>query len=418
MAEGSLARCVPHGGAATRASRRIHQTRAETVRSEDGRGGGIANVRWLSLISFLNDLASEMVYPLLPLFMATLGAGTAVLGAVEGAAESAASLLKLVGGRLSDRFRRRKPLVVAGYTIAALARPLVALATTPVHVLAVRLTDRLGKGLRTAPRDALLAASVPQEHHGAAFGLHRAADHAGAVVGPLVASALLLALEGNLRLVFALALVPGLLTAAVAMGKVREVALPAPAPDAQPVAATPHDRAFKPFLAVVVLFTLGNASDAFLLLHARNLGVPVAAVPVLWSVLHVSKSACSVLGGRISDRRGPRATIVAGWGIYALVYAAFAVAGAAWQVWVLFVVYGLYFGLTEAPEKALVARLAGQGRRGGAFGMYHAAVGLAALPASIGFGLVWQWAGAPVAFAASAGLALLAAVALPVAVRP
>jgi len=379
---------------------------------------GSANVRWLSLISFLNDLASEMVYPLLPLFMASLGAGTAVLGAVEGAAESASSLLKLVGGRLSDRFRRQKPLVVVGYTVAALARPLISIATSPLHVLAVRLTDRLGKGLRTAPRDALLAASVPQERHGAAFGLHRAADHAGAVAGPLVASALLLALEGNLRLVFALAVVPGVVTAAVALGRVREVPLPPPATaSAAAPAGDGHSRALGPFLGVVVLFTLGNASDAFLLLHARNLGVPMAVVPVLWSLLHVSKSVFSVLGGRLSDRHGARSTIMAGWGVYALVYAAFAAATAAWQVWLLFAVYGIYFGLTEAPEKALVARLSGTGRRGGAFGMYHAAVGLAALPASIGFGLIWQAAGTAAAFGVSAALALLSAVALPVALR-
>jgi MFS family permease len=372
------------------------------------------NVGWLALISFLNDLASEMIYPLLPLFLATLGAGAATLGLVEGAAESASSLLKLVGGRISDRARRRKPLVVGGYALAALVRPLISLAGTPGQVLAVRLTDRVGKGLRTAPRDALLAGSGPPQRRSEAFGLHRAGDHAGAVAGPLLASAVLLALPGRLRLVFALTLVPGLIATAVAVTRLREADAPAAA--AADADQARVDRRFWPFLALVVLFTLGNASDAFLLLHARNLGVPVAAIPLLWSLLHVSKTGWSVVGGRLGDRWGPRSAILSGWVVYAAVYAGFAVAGAAWQVWVLFPVYGLFYGLTEAPEKAYVAALAGPAARGRAFGAYHAAVGVAALPASLAFGLIWTRAGAPVAFLVSAGLALSAALLLPLVV--
>ncbi|HST63536.1 MAG TPA: MFS transporter [Longimicrobium sp.] len=381
------------------------------------------NVLWLSVASFLNDASSEMIYPLLPLFLTgTLGASTAFLGLIEGAAESASSLLKLASGWVADRTGRRKPLTVLGYSIAALARPLIAVAAVAWQVLAIRLADRVGKGLRTAPRDALLAESIPPEHRGAAFGLHRAADHSGAVAGPLLASALLLALDGDLRTVFGLAIIPGLLTVIVVAWKVRETA-PAGFPDggARPASApaVPRLRELGPvlprYLGVLVLFTLGNASDAFLLLRAAQAGVPVALIPLLWGALHVSKAVFSIWGGRWSDRVGARRAIIAGWLVYAAVYAGFAVVDAAWQVWALFLVYGLFFGLTEGPEKALVARLAPAGLRGSAFGAYHAAIGLAALPASIVFGVVWQAFGAEVAFTMGAVIALTAALLLPLA---
>jgi MFS family permease len=406
--------------------------------ARDGRTRGLlrGNVLWLSAVSLLNDAASEMIYPLLPLFLAaTLGAGPAALGALEGVTESASSFLKLAGGRLADRTGRRKPLMTAGYAIAALARPLIALVTAPWQVVAIRLADRVGKGLRSAPRDALLAESVPAARRGAAFGLHRAADHAGAVVGPLLASALLLAFPGDLRLVFGLAVIPGLVTVAVLAWKVREDPVsPAPPSDASDRDAPPpaslavsgsetgvgdgdDARRLRRYLVVLFVFTLGNASDAFLLLRARELGVAVAAVPLLWGALHVSKLAWNVVGGRLGDRIGPVRAIVAGWAVYAAVYAGFAAADAAWHAWALFLVYGLFYGLTEGPEKALVAALAPRERRGGAFGAYHLAIGIGALPASLAFGVVWQTFGAAAAFGMGAGLALLAALAL-VAVAP
>jgi MFS family permease len=380
------------------------------------------NVLWLSVVSFLNDAASEMIYPLLPLFLTqTLGAGPRFLGAVEGAAESASSFLKLFGGWLADRTGRRKGLVATGYAIAAAGRPLIAATTAAWQVLAVRLADRVGKGLRTAPRDALLAESVPPERRGAAFGVHRAADHAGAVAGPLLASGLLLLFPGDLRTVFALALVPGLLTVAAVLWKVREPPPAAPVTSMDAGPPLPRLRELGPvlprYLGVVALFTLGNASDAFLLLRAAQLGVPTAAVPLLWGVLHLSKVAFSVAGGRLSDRVGPRPAIVAGWLVYAAVYAGFAAAAQAWHAWALFAVYGLFFGLTEAPEKALVAALAPAGRRGSAFGAYHFAIGLTALPASLLFGVLWEALGAEAAFLAGAGVALAAAALLPLALR-
>lgn len=378
------------------------------------------NVLWLSVASFLNDAASEMIYPLLPLFLTgTLGAGAAFVGLIEGAAESASSLLKLASGWLADRTGRRKPLTVWGYGIASVARPLIALVTAAWQVLAIRLLDRVGKGLRTAPRDALLAESIPEERRGAAFGLHRAADHAGAVAGPLIASALLLALDGDLQTVFALAIVPGLLTVAVVAWKVRETAPAARPPGQSAAPPLPRLRELGPvlprYLGVLVLFTLGNASDAFLLLRASQAGVATPLIPLLWGALHVSKAGWSVWGGRWSDRVGARRAIIAGWLVYAAVYAGFAFVTAEWQVWALFLVYGLFFGLTEGPEKALVARLAPTGLRGSAFGAYHAAIGLAALPASIVFGVVWQAFDARAAFLMGAALALAAALVLPLA---
>lgn len=399
--------------------------------------------------SFLNDAASEMAYPLLPLFVVgTLGAGPAFLGVIEGIAESTSALFKLGGGFLSDRVRRRKDLVVWGYGLASLVRPLLALAAAPWHVLAVRFTDRVGKGVRSAPRDALLVESAPPERKGTAFGLHRAADHAGSVLGPLLAAGILYLSPDNLRLVFALTLVPGVLTVWLLVRRVREVRpIPprqfTPGPDTatvrerlavDPEAAVPgtdershgqalNERAglrslgpsFPRYLAVLLLFTLGNASDAFLLLRAQELGVGVASLPLLWGAFHLSKMGWNVAGGILADRLNPRNLILMAWLVYAAVYAGFALAHASWHIWTLFGVYGLFYGLSESPEKALVAELSPPHLRGRAFGIFHFAVGLGALPASLLFGALWQWRGASAAFAVGAGLALVAAVLLPLA---
>ncbi len=378
------------------------------------------NVGALAAISFLNDAASEMMYPLLPLFLVgPLGAGPAFLGIIEGIAESTASLTKLAGGFLSDRLGRRKALVGWGYGVAAVIRPLMAVAAAPWHVLAIRFTDRLGKGVRTAPRDALLVESAPEGRTGAAFGLHRAADHAGSVLGPLVATLILFLLPGELRLVFALTAIPGILAVLVVIRAVREVRpevsdAPAVAPEAK---ASIRDLgpAFPRYLVVLLLFTLGNASDAFLLLRAQDLGVPIVMIPLLWGAFHVSKMLWSVPGGILSDRFRPSRVIASGWVFYALVYAGFAVATTAWHAWALFLVYGLFYGLTESPEKALVATLSPKPLLARAYGVFHFSVGLAALPASLLFGLLWQVYGAPTAFLFGAVVALVAALLLPLA---
>lgn len=376
------------------------------------------NVLALAAVSFLTDASSEIIAPLLPLFLVgTLGVSVSMVGVIEGGAEAVASLLKLASGWWSDRVSRRKPLIVAGYTIASLVRPLVAMAQSASQVLAIRLVDRVGKGIRGAPRDALLAASTPAEFRGRAFGFHRAADHAGAVVGPLIALACLQWLAMPVRDVFWVAAIPGALAVMVAIVFVREhrvdtvsaAVIPAAvAAPVGPVAALP--RSFWITMIPILIFTLGNSTDAFLLLRASQLGVPTALIPLVWVLLHVVKSAFSTPAGALSDRVGRRPLIVAGWGLYAAVYAGFAQATDSWHAWALFGVYGVVFGLTEGTEKALVADLVAPLRRGTAFGWYQATVGVAALPASIVFGVVWDAYGSPAAFALGAALAVVAAV--------
>jgi len=381
-------------------------------------------VRRLGLVSLLTDASSEMIYPLLPSFLTgVLGAGPAFVGLVEGLAESVASLLKLASGRISDRMRRRKPLIVGGYTLSSLARPLVAAATAPWHVLVVRIADRIGKGVRGAPRDALLAQVTPREDLGRAYGFHRAMDHAGAVVGPLIASALLL-LHLDLRTVFALAALPALASVLVLVFAVQEVPSAAAVgrPSAPPKAEetpgpNPAPRGLGRLLAVIGLFTLGNSSDAFLLLRAQDAGVALPLIPILWTAHHVVKSTASTAGGALSDRVGRRAAIAAGWVLYALAYAGLALASSPWQVWALFVVYGLHHALTEGPERALVAEMAAGEARGRAFGLYYALTGALLLPASLITGALWQRLSPAAALLTGAAIALVAAIALLAVVR-
>lgn len=378
------------------------------------------NVLALSAVSFLTDVATDMTYPLLPVFLASvLGASATAVGAIEGAAESAASLLKLASGWWSDRARRRKPLVLTGYAIASAIRPLIGLAQSVAQVMAIRVSDRVGKGIRTSPRDALIADSVDSGVRGRAFGFQRAADHAGAVVGPLIAFALLRWAGLELRTVFLLTAIPGALAVATLLFGVKEEPRSRPASENSKRIAigTPLGGRFWAYLGVLLLFTLGNSTDAFLLLRAGQLGVAPALVPILWALLHVVKSLSSTPGGVLSDRFGRRPLIIAGWLLYAAVYFAFGRISAQWQVWALFAVYGVYFGLTEGVEKALVADLVAADRRGAAFGWYNLTIGLGALPASLLFGAVWDGLGVAYAFDFGALLALLAAIGLAVAVR-
>jgi MFS family permease len=373
------------------------------------------------MVSLLTDASSEMIYPLLPLFLTgTLGAGPAALGAIEGAAETTAALLKLASGWWSDRVPRRKPLVLAGYGLSSLMRPLIALAQGAGQVLAVRVADRVGKGIRGAPRDALIADAADVSQRGRAFGFHRAMDHAGAVIGPLMAFALLQWVHLDLRTVFAWAIVPGIASVLVLALGVRErerVAPPPAAPSARLGVAGALPATYWRYLAVLVLFTLGNSSDAFLLLRAHDLGVPSASIPLLWAFHHVVKSTLATPGGALSDRMGRRPVIIAGWGLFAAVYVAFGLATQAWHMWALFVAYAGYFALVEGTEKALVADLVPATVRGTAYGWYNLAIGVAALPASLLFGAVWQRFGATTAFGAGAALALAAAAGLTAFVR-
>jgi MFS family permease len=378
-----------------------------SLRSRLGR-----NVLALAAVSFLTDVSSEMTYPLLPVFLtAVLGASATSIGVIEGAAESVAALLKLVSGWLSDRAARRKPLVLAGYGIASAIRPLIGLAQSAAQVLAIRVTDRVGKGIRTSPRDALIADSVDPSIRGRAFGFHRSADHAGAVVGPLIAFALLRWSTVDLRHVFLWTAVPGALAVLALLFGVRETARATPAAKTGGLDfRAALGRRFWAFLGVLFLFTLGNSTDAFLLLRAADLGVSTALVPILWALLHVVKSLSSTPGGALSDRIGRKPLLVAGWLVYAAVYLALGQARQQWHAWALFAVYGLYFGLTEGVEKAFVADLVPADRRGAAFGWYNLALGLGALPASLIFGALWDKAGPATAFGFGASMALLAAI--------
>ena len=371
----------------------------------------------LSLVSLLTDASSEIIYPLLPLFLtATLGATAGTLGIIEGAAETTASLLKLVSGWWSDRVGRRKPLVVAGYAIASIARPLIAIAQSADQVLAIRVSDRVGKGIRSSPRDALLADSVAPSQRGRAYGLHRAADNFGAVIGPLIAFAMLRWTSISLRHLFMLAAIPAALALIALVFGVREEprarSATAVSDARRPILAGGLPRRFWGYLVVLLLFTLGNSSDAFILLRASQLGVSAALLPIIWAMLHVVKSATSTPSGALSDRVGRVPLIVAGWLIFAAVYLAFGRATQTWQAWALFAVYGTYFGLTEGVEKALVADLVPADKRGAGFGWYNLAIGLGALPASVIFGAVWDKWGAAAAFEMGAALSALAAVAL------
>jgi MFS family permease len=371
----------------------------------------------LGWVSFLTDVASDMIYPLLPGFLTrTLSAGPAAIGLIEGVAEASASIMKMVSGWWSDRLRRRKPLVLTGYAIAAAARPLVGLATSWVQVLAIRFADRVGKGIRTAPRDALLADLVPPEKRGRAFGLQRAMDNAGAVGGPLLAALLLKFVFEDERPVFLLAAVPGLAAVLLVAWLVREApraaSAPEPSPEKRPAPRSPLPGRFWISIAIFVLFTLSNSSDAFLLLKARDSGVAGWQIPLLWAFFHAVKSAAGVPGGALADRIGRTPTISLGWSVYTVSYVGFAFVSTASRVWPLFAFYALFYALTEGAERALVADLVAPEARGRAFGAFHAATGLASLPASLLFGLCWKAFGAQAAFLAGAGIALISTGAL------
>jgi MFS family permease len=369
----------------------------------------------LGFTSLFTDIGTEMVFPLLPVFlMETLGAGPAYLGLVEGAANTVASLLKLASGVIADRTERKKPLVVFGYALASAARPLFAVATRPWHVLAVRLTDRVGKGVRSSPRDALIA-DAAGDRAGRAFGFHQAMDNAGAVAGPLLAT-LLVALKVPIRHIFWIAVVPG----AIATALVAAVREPPPAPSraSAPASASAgstaaiFDRTLVLYLGILTLFSLGNSSDAFLLLRARSVGLSTAEIPILWSVLNLSKVVWAYLGGNLADRV-PRARLVAfGWLLYAVVYVGLGAASATWHIWALFILYGVFYGLTEPVEKALVSDLVVPSARGRVYGAYNFVVGVTALPAGLLTGGLWRAWGPAVALGTGAALAGAACIAL------
>ena len=367
---------------------------------------------WSSLFT---DAATEMIYPLLPVYLSrVLGTGPLSLGIIEGVAEAVNSALKIVSGYVSDRREKRRSIVITGYALSSTARPLIALTTGWPQVLLVRALDRTGKGIRGAPRDAMLARFAAAAERGRIFGFHRAMDHAGAIVGPLVATAILFFAPGEYRLVFALTVIPGAIAVAL-LFLVPEPAAVAPIPVASTGDATVRPegrRRLFAFLAILLLFSLGNSADAFLLLRLADEIGNATYVPLLWSGLHVVKASLSTWGGTLSDRIGRKQVIVIGWLLYALVYIGFATASTAQTLIGWFLIYGVFFALTEGAEKALVADLAPASRHGLAFGAYNTALGIGALGASIVFGLLYERFGAATAFTTGAALAASAALLL------
>jgi len=371
---------------------------------------------WASLFTYT---ATEMIYPLLPVYLsAVLGAGAMSLGVIEGVAEAVNSFLKILSGYWSDRQARRRPIVIAGYALSSIARPLIAITTSWPQVLVIRALDRTGKGIRGAPRDALLAHFASAGNRGRVFGFHQAMDHTGAIVGPLIATAVLFFAPERYRLVFALTLIPGAMAVAM-LFFVKEDSSPpagptAPAAPAAPAAVTPAalPRPLLTFLVVLIVFSLGNSADAFLLLRLSDALGGATFVPLLWAALHVVKASLSTWGGSLSDRFGRKPMIVVGWAIYGVVYLGFAMSTspAAFIGW--FLAYGIYFAFSEGPAKALIADLTPRTKSGTAFGFYNAALGVGALVASVLFGFLYERFGAPVAFGTGAGLAGVAALLL------
>lgn len=373
--------------------------------------------------SLLTDASTETITGLLPFYLAqTLGASPAAIGLVEGVADATASLVKLASGWLSDRWRRRKPLAVFGYGLSTGAKALLLSAATWPGVLAARFLERGGKGIRTAPRDALLADSVTAETRGLSFGLHRAGDTAGAVIGLSLALAVVLALESagaplglpTFQTAVVVSLVPATLAVLVLWAFAREIRPTDTRGEADRLSLRSilADRRFRWFLGAVTLFALGNSSDAFLLLRTGTLGFTIPQSLVLLIVLNIVHAGLAVPLGALSDRVGRRPVLLGGWGLYAVVYLGLAVAKAPWQVWVIILCYGAYYAATEGVAKAFVADLVASQGRGRAYGAYHGLIGLAALPASLVAGFLWQWIGPAGPFLVGGALALAAALVL------
>ena len=365
---------------------------------------------WLiGLISFLNDAASEMVYPLLPLYLVTvLMAGPKALGIIEGIAEATSSIFKLVSGVVVDRTKKAKPWIVLGYTLAGLSRPLIAFANSWLWIIAIRFTDRIGKGLRSSPRDALLAETVPQNQRGLTYGLHRSMDNAGAVVGPLIA-AFLLSQGVPIKDIFLWALLPAIITIVLALS-IWEPSREINSEQYQfkwSLKEMPAN--FKRYLWVAGIFALGNSSDMFLLLRARELGVPQEQIPLLWAAISLITAALATPLSAYSDRFGRKGFILIAWLAFAFFYICMGLPSiSVYQVFALFAVYGVFKAATEGVEKALVADLAPKGATGTAFGWFNLINGLMLLPASFIFGSLYESASPFYAFLFSGGCALLA----------
>lgn len=375
------------------------------------------NIFFLGLVSLLTDTSSEMIYPLLPLFLAgVLGVSIPFIGLIEGVAESTASLMKVVSGWLSDRSKRRKPFVCVGYALSSVMKPLFAFSTTGWQVLLFRFGDRVGKGIRTSPRDAMIADISPEREKGKSFGFHRAMDSLGAVFGPLAAFVLLPWFGGNLRWIFLLSFIPALAAVLVIFLFVRETDQDDSLSTEVSKIGSQGVRVLGPeyryFVLIVCLFTLGNSSDAFLILRAKDLGLATATIPLLWLFFNGIYTICAIPGGMVSDRIGRKRVIFWSFLFYGVVYLGFALALRPFHVWFLFALYGVYYGFSEGVLRAYVADLVTSRLRGTAYGIFHTASGIMAFPASLIMGILWQRFGVSWAFSFGAAMAFLSAVLL------
>ena len=382
------------------------------------------NVFFLGIVSFLNDISSEMIFTLIPLFLSNvLGVTTTVIGLIGGLSESADALFRIFSGWFSDRIGRRKSLAVAGYTVSTIAKPFMYLASTWGVVLGVRFGDRVGKGIRTSSRDALLADSAPPEERGRSFGFHRALDTSGAVTGLIIAAVVVYFVQGGgfglslktYHWLVLIGIVPAVVAVLILLRFVKErrrrILPESHRPGFNLVKlAAGFDTRFKLFLVIMTLFTLGNSSDFFVVLRAQNMGFSVFHIVLMLILFNATYAAVALPAGKMSDRLGRRRVISMGWGVYALIYLGFALAGEAWQVWLLFAGYGIYYGIVEGVARAFVADLVPAEKRGTAYGLYHGVVGLTLLPASLIAGWLWQAYSPEAPFFFGAGMAAIATI--------
>ncbi|MGQ9700908.1 MAG: MFS transporter [bacterium] len=374
------------------------------------------NIFALGITSLFTDLSTEMSYAIIPVFLKeVLKAQPVFIGLIEAVAESTASFLKTFSGYISDRLKKRKLFIFIGYSLSAIVKPLLALATQSWHVLVVRFADRFGKGIRTAPRDALIADSTKETYFGRAYGFHRAMDTMGAILGPLLAFIILSVSQQNYRLLFALAFIPGIIAILFIIFGVKEIT-----PQAKGVFKFSYSEInprLKTFFIIMILFTLGNSSDAFLLLRARELGLSVSLIPILWLVFNISYFLWSYPAGVISDRMGRKNTIIFGLLIYTMTYAAMAANKSIMLLWFIFVMYGMYYGFTEGNLRAFIADLTSTEHRGTIFGIYHTIIGITLLPANIIMGFLWQQFGFTIALSIGAALSFIGAISLAVFIK-
>ena len=364
------------------------------------------NVYLLGLVSLFTDLSTEMIYPLIPAFLVSIGVSKSIIGLIEGIAESTASVFRVLFGRLSDKFGKRKFFVYFGYGLSAFSRPLFYLANIWPIVLMIRFVDRLGKAVRTPARDALISTSVPATEKGTAFGIHRAMDTLGAIIGPLMAMLVLTLFNNNIRFVFLFSFVPAVI-ALVFIRFVRETKIERRDKMTAGQAYSIRNTPFMIFLVANVIFALGNSSNAFLILKAREAGLSVAMIPVIWIVYNCLYAITSPIFGLLSDSIGRKPFIIFSFIYYSAVYFLFGIAQNLWHIWILFGAYGVYYGMSEGIFRAYIADLVDPENRATAYGLFNTGIGLALLPASLIMGVVWDVYGSKWAFLTSAGFSFL-----------